>query len=49
VDIRPECGICLDFGHLENLGPCPWCDPDAENEHYLQVAADIAAVLGDAA
>lgn len=49
VDTRPGCGVCLDFGHLENLGPCPWCDPDSENEHYLQIAAEIAAEMGDAA
>lgn len=49
VDTRPGCGVCLDFGHLENLGPCPWCDPDAEAEYYLEVAAEIAAGMADAA
>ena len=50
LDVRPECGVCLDFGHLEHLGPCPWCEPDAENEHYLAIAAEIAALdLGEAA
>lgn len=35
---RPVCGTCLDFGHLNDLGPCPWCEPDAENAHYLALA-----------
>lgn len=35
---RPVCGVCLDFGHLNDLGPCPWCEPDTENAHYLALA-----------
>lgn len=32
------CGVCLDFGHLEDLGPCPACEPDAADEHLLRLA-----------
>lgn len=28
-----ECGVCLDFGYLDGLGPCPHCDPDGYAEH----------------
>ncbi|MGH3500573.1 MAG: hypothetical protein ACRDQA_06710 [Nocardioidaceae bacterium] len=35
-----DCPVCLDFGHLANLGPCPQCRPDADAE---QVAAWLDA------
>lgn len=28
-----DCGVCLDFGYLDGLGPCPHCDPDGYAEH----------------
>jgi len=28
-----SCGVCLDFGYLDGLGPCPHCDPDGYAEH----------------
>ena len=36
-----ECPVCLDFGHLGELGPCPQCCPDAHAEHLagLRVVA----------
>lgn len=27
----PGCSTCLGFGHLENLGLCPDCQPEHEN------------------
>jgi hypothetical protein len=35
----PRCRICLDFGHLENLGPCPQCDPDRHAEYVVELAS----------
>jgi hypothetical protein len=51
VSTTPACGVCLDFGHLNDLGPCPWCEPDAENAHYLALAEAqlIAAETEDVA
>ncbi len=28
-----ECGTCLDFEYLPEIGPCPDCQPDAYTEH----------------
>lgn len=32
----PDCWTCLDFGHLENLGPCPECRPDEHAEQHTR-------------
>jgi len=37
------CGLCLDFAHLDGLGPCPHCEPDAHLEHILATAQAQAA------
>lgn len=42
-----QCWACLDFGHLEDLGPCPWCRPDAETEHVLALAEELHATITD--
>lgn len=33
VAVEFNCGVCLDFGYLDGLGPCPHCDPDGYAEH----------------
>ncbi|MEQ4205785.1 hypothetical protein [Actinopolymorpha sp. B9G3] len=33
------CGVCLDFGALPGLGPCPACRPDAYTEHVCTLDA----------
>lgn len=35
-----DCGLCLDFGYLDGLGPCPRCDPDGYAEHAYYVAQE---------
>lgn len=34
------CGVCLDFGYLDGLGPCPHCDPDGYAEHAFYAAQE---------
>lgn len=41
------CGTCLDFRHLNDLGPCPWCARDEYAEHVLAVAARQYATLAE--
>jgi hypothetical protein len=48
------CGVCLDFGYLPDVGPCPRCRPGEYAEYILMWARDVAeaeaeAVSGDAA
>lgn len=43
--MAPDCALCLDFGHLGDLGPCPWCDPDHYAEHVLDRAARACAAM----
>ncbi|MGH3501373.1 MAG: hypothetical protein ACRDQA_10875 [Nocardioidaceae bacterium] len=32
-----DCPVCLDFGYLANLGPCPQCRPAAHAEHIAHL------------
>ena len=32
------CGLCLDFGSLPDLGPCPRCRVDEHTEHLIATA-----------
>lgn len=41
----PECRTCLDFRHLNDLGPCPWCAGDQYTEHVLTIAARLHSDL----
>ncbi|MGW5361563.1 hypothetical protein [Actinopolymorpha pittospori] len=36
-----SCGLCLDFGDLANLGPCPDCAPDEFTEYLALVASTV--------
>lgn len=38
VAMEFECRVCLDFGELDGIGPCPACDPDAYVEHIEELA-----------
>lgn len=35
-----SCGVCLDFGYLPDVGPCPRCRPDEYAEYILLWARD---------
>jgi hypothetical protein len=41
VAMEFDCMVCLDFGHLDGIGPCPACDPDGYAEHVLELASGI--------
>ncbi|MGH3094545.1 MAG: hypothetical protein ACRDMV_00920 [Streptosporangiales bacterium] len=40
-----DCSVCLDFGHLGELGPCPQCCPDAYAEHIAASLDQGAGVV----
>ena len=40
------CGLCLDFGYLSGLGPCPRCRADGHAEHLLATARSRSAPPG---
>ena len=33
------CGLCLDFGYLSGVGPCPRCKADEHAEQLLDIAS----------
>ncbi|MQA05598.1 MAG: hypothetical protein GEV07_23730 [Streptosporangiales bacterium] len=41
-----DCGVCLDFGYLDGLGPCPHCDPDGYAEHVYYASQQHRWGLG---
>jgi len=49
------CGVCLGFGYLPDVGPCPRCRPGEYAEYVLAWSRDVAeaeaaqAARGDAA
>ncbi|MGH3504095.1 MAG: hypothetical protein ACRDQA_24845 [Nocardioidaceae bacterium] len=34
-----DCPVCLDFGNLDGLGPCPQCRADAYAEYVVELLA----------
>lgn len=38
IGLEFDCGVCLDFGHLDGIGPCPACDPDGYADHVDELA-----------
>lgn len=38
VAVEFDCLVCLDFGYLDGIGPCPSCDPDGYAEHVEELA-----------
>lgn len=38
VAVEFDCGLCLDFGQLDGIGPCPACDPDGYADHIDALA-----------
>ncbi|MQA02144.1 MAG: hypothetical protein GEV07_05265 [Streptosporangiales bacterium] len=48
VAIEFGCGVCLDFGYLDGLGPCPHCDPDGYAEHVYYTSQEHRCGLGGA-
>lgn len=46
VAARFDCGVCLDFGYLDGLGPCPHCDPDGYAEYVFHASQERRSELG---
>ena len=36
-----QCGVCLDFGYLPDVGPCPRCHSDQYAEYTVLWALDV--------